>query len=250
METAQVTETGHAKNLSNFESEITGAISFGEDFNPSKPELTVPEMQKLSSKCGTAILNVSKAKAAYKNALDARNTIFTALNKLCTRIINAMKASATTDHMDKNARELVRKIQGTRAKPRRTEEEKKADAEAGITYSEISASQMSYDSRANNLQELLQLLAGIPEYKPNEKDLQLESLNKYKDDLKTKNAAVFAAIMALNNARAVRNDLMYKPVTGMVDIALDVKSYIKSVFGPSSLQYKRIAGLEFTKINK
>jgi hypothetical protein len=45
--------------------------------------------------------------------------------------------------LDKSARELVRKIQGTRAKTKRTEEKKKAYTEAGIAYSEITVSQMS-----------------------------------------------------------------------------------------------------------
>jgi hypothetical protein len=53
--------------------------------------------------------------------------------------------------------------------------------------------------------------------------------------------------MALNNSRAERNELMYKPVNGMVDVALDVKSYVKSIFGTSSLQFKKVSGLEFTK---
>jgi hypothetical protein len=106
---------------------------------------------------------------------------------------------------------------------------------------------MSYDNRVNNFRELVQLLSTVPQYKPNEKELQIESLIQYSDDLKSKNAAVFAAMMTLNNARVARNDLMYKPVTGMVDIALDVKSYLKSIFGATSLQYKKVASLEFTK---
>lgn len=247
MKTMSVTETGHAKNLDNFKTEISSAKSLGTAYNPSKKQLIIAEMESLSEECAAAILDVSTAKSEYKMALDARNSDFLPLNKLTTRLMNALKASATTDHLDKTAREFVRKIQGVRAKPKRTEEEKKADAEAGITYSENSSSQMSYDSRANNFQEFVQFLAGIPEYKPNEKELQVDSLKLMKDELKAVNSAVVAAMMKLNNARAHRNELMYKPVSGMVDVALDVKSYIKSVFGPSSLQYKKIAGLDFIK---
>ena len=34
---------------------------------------------------------------------------------------------------------------------------------------------------------------------------------------------------------------------GMVDTALDVKTYVKSVFGASSPQYKQVSALKFTK---
>jgi hypothetical protein len=33
----------------------------------------------------------------------------------------------------------------------------------------------------------------------------------------------------------------------MVDLAMDLKSYIKGAFGTSSPQYKKIAGLEFKR---
>ncbi|HEX2967504.1 MAG TPA: hypothetical protein VHO46_00250 [Bacteroidales bacterium] len=247
LKSSQVTETGHVKNLSNFKAVIAAATSFGNSYNPSKPGLTIAEMQKLAEKGDLAISNVSAAMAVYKKAIDSRNSAFEPLNKLLTRVMNALKASDTTDNMDKSARELVRKIQGVRSKPKRTEEEKKADTEAGIIYDEVSASQMSYDSRTGNFRELVQLLSSIPEYIPNEKELQVDTLKSLSDDLITKNIFVINAMMALNNARASRNEIMYSPVKGMVDVALDVKSYLKSVFGPTSLQYKKVAGLDFTK---
>jgi len=39
---------------------------------------------------------------------------------------------------------------------------------------------------------------------------------------------------------------MDKPTTGLVDVASDVKNYIKSVFGATSVQYRAISGLKFT----
>lgn len=245
--TTSVSETGHDKNLSNYKKVIINIISFGGTYLPVRPELTAPEMEKSYEKCEAAVIRVGAAKAAYKKALDARNTVFEPLNKLVTRVINALKASATTDHIDKSARELARKIQGIRATAKRSEEEKKADEEAGIKYNEVSASQLSYENRAGNFRNLVQLLGSIPEYHPNEIELQVKSLIAHSSDLNAKNVAVFEAMAVLNNARAERNDLMYKPVTGMVDIALDVKSYLKSVYGPTSLQYKKVAGLDFTR---
>ena len=62
-----------------------------------------------------------------------------------------------------------------------------------------------------------------------------------------KGFAVVAAEVPLNNARITRNDTLYKANTGLVDIALDVKTYIKSVYGATSPQYKKISKIKFTK---
>jgi DNA repair exonuclease SbcCD ATPase subunit len=247
VKTSVVTETGHSKNISNFKSIIVAAISFGDAYNVPKVELSVAGMQNLHERCENALIAVSSANAAYKNAVDARNSIFDPLNKLVTRLVNALKASSSSDRIEKNARELARKIQGTRANAKRTEEEKKADDEAGIDYNEISSSQMSFESRYANFRNLVEFLSSVTEYKPNEKEFQVESLKAYAADLKSKNEAVTASMMALNNTRALRNELMYKPGIGMVDVASDVKSYIKSIFGPTSLQFKKVSALEFTK---
>jgi hypothetical protein len=44
-----------------------------------------------------------------------------------------------------------------------------------------------------------------------------------------------------------RDQLLYGEETGMVDVAMDVKNYVKSVFGAISPQYKQVSRLRFTK---
>ena len=41
---------------------------------------------------------------------------------------------------------------------------------------------------------------------------------------------------------------LYNPLSGLVQTALDVKKYVKSVFGASSPQFKQVSGLEFSNI--
>jgi hypothetical protein len=104
---------------------------------------------------------------------------------------------------------------------------------------------MSYDSRLDNLDKLIQLLASVALYAPNEEELKVSSLTALHNDLNAKNAAVIAATTVLSNARIARNDVLYKADTGLVDIALDTKTYIKSVFGATSPQFKQVSKLEF-----
>ena len=243
---ASTSETGHAKNVANFDELISFVTGYRETYNPSKATIKLDALKALSDHAKTSINAVSSMEPAYKSAVAAREVVFIPLSKLTTRIMNSIKATDTTVQVDENARTLVRKIQGVRATAKKTEDEKKALAEKGKEVVEISTSQMSYDSRLDNFFKLIQLLSSVPEYNPNETELKIEHLNTILDDLKAKNAAVVESYIPLSNARISRNNLLYKENTGLYDVALDVKNYIKSVFGATSPQYKQVSKIKFT----
>ena len=243
---ASTSETGHAKNVANFDELISFVTGYRESYNPSKATIKLDALKALSDHAKTSINAVSSMEPAYKSAVAARDVVFIPLSKLTTRIMNSIRATDTTVQVDENARTLVRKIQGVRATAKKTEDEKKALAEKGKEVVEISTSQMSYDNRLDNFFKLIQLLSSVPEYSPNEKELKIEHLNTILDDLKAKNAAVVESYIPLSNARIRRNDLLYKENTGLYDVAMDVKNYIKSVFGATSPQYKQVSKIKFT----
>ena len=244
---ASTSETGHAKNVANFDELTSFATGYGTAYNPSKASIKITALQALSASAKNAINAVNAAEPAYKNAVAAREAAFVPLSKLVTRVMNALKATDTTVEVDDSAKTLVRKIQGVRATAKKTEEEKKALAAAGKEVVEISASQMSYDSRIDNFDKLIKLLASVALYTPNEADLKATALTTLYNDLKLKNTAVINATTPLSNARIARNEILYKDNTGLYDTAIDVKTYVKSVFGASSPQYKQVSGLKFTK---
>ena len=240
-------ETGHQKNVANFDALIAFATGYGASYNPSKASLAIDALKALSDQAKGAINAVSAAEPAYKNAVAAREAAFAPLSKLTTRIINALKATDAAKQVVDDAKSVARKIQGTRAKAKLTDEQKKALAEQGKEVVEISTSQMSFDNRLDNFFKLTQLLASVPEYAPNETELKVDTLNRMMDDLKAKNAAVMDATTPLSNARITRNEILYKVDYGLYDVAADVKAYIKSVFGASSPQYRQVSKIKFTK---
>lgn len=242
---ASTSETGHAKNVANLDELISFVGGYGAVYNPSKSAIKLPALQALSTAAKAAIGAVNSANPAYSNAVAAREVAFAPLGKLTTRILNALKATDTTTQVDESAQTIVRKLQGRRATPKKSEDEVKALAAEGKEVNEISTSQMSYDSRLDNFDKLIKLLTSVTLYAPNEAELKVAALTTLYNDLKAKNAAVIAAATPLSNARISRNNVMYKPDTGLVDIALDTKTYIKSVFGASSPQYKQISKLGF-----
>jgi multidrug resistance efflux pump len=239
-------ETGHAKNVANFEKLITNVTGFGTVYNPSKENIKLPALNAQLASAKGAISEINSAESAYKNAVSIREAAFAPLGKLITRVNNSLKASGSTSHIEESVMTLVRKMQGRRATPKLTDEEKKAAESEGKEVKQISSSQMSYDNRLDNFDKLIKLLASEPEYTPNEPELTINALTKLCNDLSAKNTDVINAAVPLTNARIVRNNVIYAPITGIIDISVDVKTYVKSVFGATSPQYKAISGLTFT----
>ena len=226
-------ETGHAVNVANFESLISFVKGYGAAYNPTKTSIKIDDLMP-----------------AYTNAVSARKDAFASLSQIITRVNNAIRSTDTTELVDESVKTLVRKLKGTRASTKISDEVKAALEAEGKEVNQISASQMGYDNRLENFYKLIMLLKSIPQYNPNEVELKVATLTALYEDLKLKNTAVVDATTPLSNARIARNDAMYKPLTGLVDCAYDAKMYIKSVFGPSSPQYKQVSKLEFKSLAK
>jgi len=167
---ASTSETGHAKNTANFDDLISFVTGYGTAYNPSKVGIKSTALQTLSTSAKNAINAINAALPAYSNAVAAREAAFEPLSKLITRVNNALKATDTTEQVDESAKTLVRKIQGSRATAKKTEEEIATEKVEGKVTKEISSSQMSYDSRLDNFDKLIKLLTSVTLYAPNETD--------------------------------------------------------------------------------
>lgn len=71
------------------------------------------------------------------------------------------------------------------------------------------------------------------------------NLTSYYNELKTKNTNVVTETVSLSNARIARNDILYNEITSLLDVATDVKTYIKSVFGARSPLHQQVSWLKF-----
>lgn len=227
-------ETGHAKNVANFSSLISFCTTYPA-YNPSAAELTITGLNSKHTAARTALNNVIASLTAYNNAVNTRKTTFAALYPLATRVINALVASGAGAETIKDARTINRKLQGQRAT-------KKETTAAGNT---ISASQQSYDQLIVHFSKLISLAASVPAYAPNETDINITALNAKLSQLQTVSSDVANTYTSWSNHRIIRQDELYHPGSGLVAIAGKVKSYIKSLFGAASPQYRQVSGLLF-----
>ncbi|MFZ1516083.1 MAG: hypothetical protein WAT21_11825 [Saprospiraceae bacterium] len=252
---ATFSEVGHGKNVANFEDLISFCTGYGATYNPFLNAIKLAQLNTLKTSAINSITLVSTTFTTFKNATNNREIAFEPLKKLTTKVMAALKACGANDQTMKDATTINHKIQGTGKLT-------KADA-AVISNStsavpnptpdpelpkEISNSQQSYDSKIEFFSKMIDLLTSIAAYTPNENELKLTGLNATLLSMKTTNTAVINAYTAWSNARISRTDILYKAVTGLVDISLEVKAYVKSLFGATSLQYKQVTALKFVKV--
>ncbi|MBB2144818.1 hypothetical protein GM921_04940 [Pedobacter sp. LMG 31464] len=245
---SKTSETGHAKNTENFEILISSVTGYGAAYHPTRAAITLGNMHNQLKNAKDAITNINSVLPLYSKAVALREIAFMPLAKLSTKIFNWLKAAGIQKQILDNAQTNHRKITGTRASVKLSEEEKETLLAEGTIVNQVSASQLGYNNRLDNLEKQIQLLLTIPEYIPNETELKIVTLTTLYNNLKAKNASVVTHATPLYNSRVARNEIMYNKETGMVAIALDVKNYVRSVFGSASPQYKQISGLAFKQL--
>ena len=143
---------------------------------------------------------LNTAHATYSNAVAARREIFQSFSKLITRVNNSLKASGSSEQINRSALTIIRKLQGKRASAKLTDDEKKALEAEGKTANQISAVQLSYDNRIENFSMLISFLSLVPQYNPNEQELKIQSLKDLYVSLKAKNTEAITASIYLTNA--------------------------------------------------
>ena len=238
---ASTTETGHAKNIANLKllNEINGG--FGGAYKPSNPLYDFAAMVAQHSACNGLQGDVNTQKGIFEPFQNARVTEFKDAKKLARRLRTAAKTCGAGKGFYIDVSKIVNKIVGERvSKPTPTETDP-----AGT-----SASQVSFDNTVNNFDALAKMLAGETKYAPNEADLTVAAATAITAALDSTNNAVKRSAVPYNNAVIARNKALYTEVTGLCDVALGSKDYVKQVFTYSSPEFKSISKIAFRKMPK
>lgn len=248
---ASTSETGHAKNVANFEDLISFCKAYGTAYNPSREQIKLASLQALRNDAVTLLAQVKATKVTFDNATNARQLVFKPLRTTVTRLVNALAASGASKLTLADARVINRKLQGVKAPSTKAAEAKEGTETETTTPAadpapkSISVSQQSYDSLIDHLEKLIELAAQEPTFAPNEADINLDGLAVLLKTMKGTNTAVIDAYTMWSNTRIRRRETLYNALTGLVPVAQSVKLYIKSLYGASSPQYKQVSGLQY-----
>lgn len=254
-------KSGHIVNLSNFDQMVVICKGYKTTYNPPKTEMEVVTLEKLSDDVKLVIGNVVQQEIAVAKATNQREIEFNGIKKLSTRILLAAKASMVTPVHYNDLLTIHRKIQGRKSNKviNELKQEEKLSTENALKKMQgekliefnvkkrINSNQQSYNRILDSFSNLIALLKATPEYKTNEEDLKITSLEGRLALMKLANEMVVTAQVDLSNARLQRNQLMYLQENNLVDTAFGVKNYIRSVFGARSVLNKNLVALKFNK---
>jgi len=93
---ASTSETGHAKNVANFEDLISFCTGYGASYNPSKAAIKLPALTATFTDAKASLASINTLLPAYNVAIGHRESAFEPLSKLITRVVNASEATDIT----------------------------------------------------------------------------------------------------------------------------------------------------------
>lgn len=239
-------DNGHATNIANFQKLINAVISFGAAYAPSKDAYKVPALQALYTAASAAQSAVFGPRADYNQITTKRSVSFKELDRLTTRLMAMFRSSDAEQQVKDFAKTKADKIRGVHKKPSKTAAPAPASGETPEDKKH-STSQRSYVMRAENYEAFINILKAERSFAPTEADLQAAHLETFHGALVALTNEVDLSYKSLKDVRTLRNEIMYKPDTGLVDVAMAVKDYVKGAFGPNSPQYNEIKGLRFKR---
>lgn len=165
-------ETGHAKNVANFDELIGFCTGYGAAYNPSKASIKLAAMSTLLATAQATLATQKTAKTAFDNATNTREITFKPLKKLATKVINSLSATDALRQTVDDAKTVNFKIQGRRASAK-AKTKPPVEGKAAEEDNSISVSQQSFDSNVDHFAKLIQTVTAETLYKPNEVELQV-----------------------------------------------------------------------------
>ncbi len=235
------------QNVDNLDVLTEKATTFTPGYDPSEERLSIANHKLLKISGDQVLLNVVTTERACDNAISARKAVFDSFDSLVTRAINALRISEVPDQTISQGESIVRDLRNKRA----SEIDTPAKSEEGTENEESPKTNKirggSFNTKIENFRKFIVLLSTIPAYKPKEADLTVDSLYEKLESLKQANAVFVTADAVAEAARRQRDIVLYAGKTGLVDIAMDSKLYVKSAYGARSSQFKSVSGIKFTR---
>lgn len=243
-----MSEVGNAKNVANFGTVINIIIALGGLYAPNQVLIILAALQAKLAEAKNAMTEVDTKDSAETNLINQRFAEFDGIDTLATRIGGAIKVNINDALFTKNAQTIIRKLQGRRAGEKPVDDPSTPDIDE--SKAAHSVSQQSYDNSTANLASLVALLkTQASAYKPNETEVKIETLEAKVASMEAKNNAAKVATIEAKNTRANRDEILYHPETGLLNLVKLIKAYIvyNKDIGKNSAAYQQINALKFKK---
>ncbi|WP_316831342.1 hypothetical protein [Pedobacter aquatilis] len=237
---ASTSEVGFAKQLADYEDFLELLSKLGDLYMPPKRELHLINLRNHLTTAKEAMREVSTFLPPYSTAVDKQTLVFSLLNDKITRSLNFYKVCISNPKEIDTAKNLADKIRGVSKKS-------KSVKDADIPKKNVSQSQLSFDSRIENLKQYIDVLSASGEYATSGSGIDIEDLNSILTDMEATNGSVAAAKLPLEEARNKRYQIFYAPNSGLADLVINVKRYVRATLAKDNPFYNAITGFTFKK---
>ena len=109
-------ESGHARNVSNFQTLIAFCEGYGGDYQPTNALIEIPALQALLAQAQATLDDVQTKLAPWKNKVADRENIYVGIRPLTTQVLAAFDASGAASNKVDNMKTFQRQVHGARAK--------------------------------------------------------------------------------------------------------------------------------------
>jgi len=234
---ARYHETGFPINVENFARLRQVIIGLDDTYVQGNPLFTVENMETIYLAASSSLQKVQNKKQDDNNATAEMNIAFQDVKKLSTQSKNIFVVSGVPATAIKRCELLNHLIQGSRVEP--------LDKDA--TDDAISASHQSRVQMIQHVDGLIELFKAYPQYNP-PAFIGAAGWDTRRNAMYATNQASYTTSTALKLERISRNNIIQKPVTGLVEVGQGVKKTVMGIFGFNSPQYAMVKGIEFRRL--
>lgn len=240
---ASTSETGHAVNMANFKKIIDRCVEFGTDYNPPNADIAIATMTAKWTSVDGLHSDYLAALEETKLPINEREILFDNLNKIVVRSVNLYESTKASSQAKKDAAGYKLKITGQKTKIKKLQ-----DGTPDPNY--VSKSQRSFTQRVNNFEKLVRFYETDANYAPNENTLKIASLETMLGNLKTANENVNQLVVRAIQKRIERDHGLYDVGTGIYDLSVACKKYVKSLYGAMSPEALSVVAFKLRRVMK
>jgi len=240
-------ETGHNKNVANFEATIIILTGLGAVYNPGQALILLAALQDKLEGAKAVLDELDTAQADKTIKVDAAQAEFKDLDKYVVNIKRTAEVEINDAALTRDLQSLVNKFtsQGSRAAAvagRSSPPNIEAAPPRGR-----STSQRSRDNQIAHLADIVALLKTRSDFNPNDAEFKISSIEAKIASLTAKNNALKTAEAVLGNLQDARNYVLYDPETGVLKLSKLIKTQLARKPGKESAAYQQVNALEFRK---
>lgn len=238
-------ETGHTKNVANFETAIIILTALGAGYDPNQPLILLAALQVKLLEFKAALAAVDTKDAEYRIKTDEVQAEFAPLEKYVVNIKRTAEVEVNDAAFTADLQTVVNKFfpggrkTGIPDDPATPEDESRTPA---------STSERSRDKLIAHFAEIIALLKTKESlYKTNDEDYKLTAIEAKQAALTASNNAAKQALIAKAGAEDARDNLLYNEETGILKLVKLIKAELSRKPGKNSAAYQQINALIFSK---